>query len=140
MPASDLCEPHVIAALQKEGWQVIGHQLSLHLPQNHHLFIDLLIQRGYQAASEQILVLEVKCFSQPDSYLLDFYNATGQYVYYRNALRELGIPHPLYLAIPYHAFEHFFQRTTVQMTLKELKVKIVVVELTSERIIEWLIY
>lgn len=135
MPAHDRCEPQVIAALEKENWQTIANQITLALEDEHYVYVDLQIQ--HRLSNEQVLIVEVKCFNDPDAELGDFYQAIGQYLYYRNALKELGIVYPLFLAIPEPIYQGLFKRSTAQMMLKEVKINLLVVNLKQEVITSW---
>jgi Holliday junction resolvase-like predicted endonuclease len=43
MPAIDACEPQVIRALEKAGWEVLERQFTIRLPDDRHgLFIKLI--------------------------------------------------------------------------------------------------
>jgi hypothetical protein len=50
------------------------------------------MQRGVNGRSEQIIVLEVKCFTNPKTDLQEFYTAIGQYEFYREVLRKKRTP------------------------------------------------
>ena len=58
MPALDVCEPQMIRALEKAGWQIIGKTLPIYLEYKRVVYADLSLQR----AQQQIIVVEVKCF------------------------------------------------------------------------------
>jgi hypothetical protein len=74
--AIDACEPQVIRALEKEGWQILAKPyLIVTLVRN--LYADLSLQKFQNGSSEQIIVLEVKCFTNPGSDLTEFYTAVG---------------------------------------------------------------
>jgi hypothetical protein len=138
MSRHDNCEIQIIAALNKEGWVVKTEQLSLRFDVLRYIYIDLEIQSIH--AADTAFVLEVKCFQKPDAQLDDFYRAMGQYVFYRNMLAIAHISSPLYLAIPYTIYQTLFGRPAIQATLKELGLKLIVVNLQTEIIEQWINY
>jgi hypothetical protein len=134
MPRRDACEPQVIAALNKEGWTLLGQQVYIEISDGSYIFLDLELQRR---PSEHLLIVEVKCFPHTDSYQADFYISLGQYAYYRNALRVLGLDKPLYLALPEAAYRTFLQEPAARLCLEEFKVRLIVIDLEQEVIVEW---
>jgi XisH protein len=87
---------------------------------------------------EQIIVLEAKCFTKPESDLDEFYSPVGQYMFYRNALRLEGKPYPIFLAIPYLAHERFKLEPVFEATLQDARVKLVIVDIETEEVVQWL--
>jgi hypothetical protein len=136
VPALDNCEPQIIRALDKDGWLVIDHPLTIRnaLGRNH-VYADLRLRQTN--TGQQIIVVEVKCFPDARSVLEEFYHAIGQYQVYRNALELNQMDVPLYLAVPLPVYADFFQRTLIQKTLGEVKVKLLVVDLENEVIVQW---
>ena len=86
MPAQDACEPQIIRALEKAGWQMIARTVPIYLEHKRVVYADLSLQRERQ----QIIVVEVKCFSEKRPLLDQFYHAVGQYLFYRNAAAHLS--------------------------------------------------
>ncbi len=135
MPAIDQCHEQVVNALAKAGWDVANKQFGFKTPLNW-LFIDIQATRVTNGDIEQILLVEVKCFADGSSTMPDLYTAIGQYIVYRTMLRELGKSVPLYLAIPTKAYYGVFQRL-VPSLIDELKINVIVVDLSQERIELW---
>jgi hypothetical protein len=133
MPARDGCEAQVIRAFEKEAWKVVATQYPIELDNGSFVLADLRLSR----ASEQVLVIEVKCFSRPGAILAEFYNAVGQYVFYRTALRLNHVDEVLYLAIPQHIYQGFFQQRIVQTIIHDLAIKLAIVDIYREELIEW---
>lgn len=134
MPAIDQCEPQIIRALAKAGWHILKRQYPLRLGWNRGaVFADLRLQRG----TDQILVVEIKCFPEQLSQLEEFYHAVGQYMLYRNALKINNIQEPIYLAIPLTIYHTFFQVEAIQSTLEDAKIKLIVVNVDAEEIVAW---
>jgi XisH protein len=138
MPATDICEPSVIRALEKEGWQIIEQQVSLELDDGEYVFADLRIQRGTRPSIQQLLIVEIKCFYDINRRMSDLYTAIGQYIVYRAALEYAHSPQPVYLAVPAHAYNNVFQLPVIQKVIKNLEFKMLIVDLAVEEIIEWI--
>jgi hypothetical protein len=136
MPSKDSCTPQVIRALDKEGWGVVKEQYTVAL-EEHLIFADLLLQRGQAPLSQRMIILEVKCFTAPSG-LSEFYQAMGQYVVYRNALSLTGQTLELYLVVPKGVYDDLFHWPHVRASVLEVKMKIVVVNLTEEQVVEWI--
>jgi hypothetical protein len=136
MPAIDVCEPAVIRALEKAGWVVVDHPATIHLGRGKGNFIyaDLRLRR--HDSNQTIIIAEVKCFTR--GLLDEFYHAVGQYVVYRNVLRLNNIATSVYLALPQHIYDTFFQRAFVQATLDDIHMKLVIVDLEKEEATEWI--
>jgi hypothetical protein len=123
-------------ALDKEGWGVVKEQYTVAI-EEHVIFADLLLQRGQSPLSQQMIILEVKCFSAASG-LSEFYQALGQYLVYRNALRLTEQALSLYLVVPQEVYDDLFQWPHVQASVLEAKMKLVVINLSEERIVEWI--
>jgi hypothetical protein len=83
------------------------------------------------------MVLEVKCFQDPDAETNDLYVAIGQYLVYRSLLVERNLPYLLYLAVPTHAYTGVFQRMGIG-AVQENHIKMVVVDIEQEVIERWI--
>ncbi len=135
MPAFDVCHDQIVSALQKEGWQVDHRQMQLKLGERA-IFIDVRATRSVNGSSQQILLVEIKCFADRDSTTRELYTAIGQYVIYRAMLYERKIATPLYLAVPDDVYRDIFD-TTVQRAITDTQIKLVIVNLESEVITVW---
>lgn len=100
--------------------------------------VDLAAEQVFAAerGTEQIVV-EVKSFLGK-SKLNDFYEAKGQYDVYRRALRKEGIQGKLYLAVDIDVFESFFQKSLIAETLQEESISLVVYDVPTKRIVQWI--
>jgi hypothetical protein len=134
MPVRDACEPAVIRALAKEGWVVVAYDFGIVYDPNtdRYVYADLQLQQLDQA----IIVAEVKCFTQ--NYLDELYRAVGQYAFYRNAMVYNEINLPIYLTVPQDVYEAFFSNPIVDATVKDVDVKVIVVNLEREEIVRWI--
>lgn len=136
MPAIDDCEPQVIRALEKDGWQLDSRPYSIPL-MDTVVFADLLLRKTDTDA--ELLVVEVKCFPASRTPLEHFYQAVGQYQMYRLALKRLSLDIPIVLSIPQPIYETFVQvEADAQAVLKDATIKVVVIDLESEEVVTWL--
>jgi len=136
MPALDHCHAKVVHALEKVGWVVNPKPFTLDLP-SRQLYADILAERTDEDQREQIIVIEVKCFANPDSEMHDFYVAIGQYLTYRSAIPDQQLDLNVYLAIPTHAYKSVFTEVG-QSLVQSQQIKLIVVNLDQEEIEEWL--
>lgn len=135
MPAQDKCQNTVEHALQKAGWSIEKKQLSFPLGSTS-LYVDIRARRMNEDNDEQILVAEAKCFSKPSAQMHDLYTSLGQYLVYRNLMRRFGMNYPIYLAIPVNAYRGVFQLAGMA-TVQEAKIQLLVFDMVSEEIVEW---
>lgn len=87
---------------------------------------------------EQIVVVEVKCFSNPQSELAEIYTAVGQYLYYRGAIIAKQLALPLYLGIPAPAYDRLMTDPALQVVFTESHISMIVVDLEKEEVITWI--
>jgi hypothetical protein len=137
MPAYDNCEPQIITALQKEGWRILNKPYVIRGDQ-HNALADFNMQRGVNGRSEQIIVLEVKCFNNPKTDMQELYTAVGQYGFYQEALLREQIFHPLYLAVPLEAYKRLTQDANIKSLLIRFAIKLVVIDTDQEEVVQWI--
>lgn len=137
MTALDACEPPIIRALQKDGWQIVSKPHMIRLV-GRNVFADMRLQRTTNGSSEMIIVVEVKCFTNPSVDFDEFYGAVGQYQFYRNALLLNQMPFPLYLALPADAYTRLILQPAITTTLKQAGVQLIVVDTDKEEIVSWI--
>ncbi len=135
MPAIDSCQPQVIRALEKDGWRIETEGRRFR-KEKRAIMIDIRANYGSNGQSRQILLAEVKCFANPNEYTRDLYTAIGQYIVYRAMLDDLKNITPLYLAIPVRAYHDLFD-SIIQRAINDVKIKIIVVDIEREEIVEW---
>jgi hypothetical protein len=103
MPALDSCEAQVLRALQKLGWIIHRKPLILDTHERR-VYADFSLQKRTNGTQNQIIVVEVKCFVDPKYDLIEFYNAVGQYLFYRTLLSSNELPFAIYIAIPENVY------------------------------------
>lgn len=137
MSAIDSCEPQIIRALEKQGWQVDQKPFVIRT-EIRYVLADFSIQKRVNGRFEQIVVVEVKCFTNPQTDLAEFYAAIGQYLFYRSAMRADGKEAPLFLAVPSQAYLRLQREQAVSLTLQNHNVKLIVVDLDREEVEQWI--
>lgn len=137
MPAIDICEPAILRALQKDGWVIVNKPQSIRLP-TRTFYADVSLSRGHNGSHESIVIVEIKCFSNPEHDLQEFYTVIGQYTVYRTALSLAGSPSTVYLGIPLPAFQRLSTEPVTKTVLGNVGVKLVVVDIEAEEVILWI--
>lgn len=135
MPKFDQCHNQVVKALEADGWHLEAAPSKLYLSYRYG-YVDLRMSRGRNGRSEQILLVEVKCFPDEKSTTRELYESVGQYLIYRAMIMELKYDYSLYLAVPQHIFNRIFDQA-VMRTITETRIKLVVIDLEAERVVQW---
>ncbi|MCC7450459.1 MAG: hypothetical protein IT324_23775 [Anaerolineae bacterium] len=137
MPAIDSCEPPILRALQKDGWHVRIKPYAIHSGK-HLTFADASLERVTEDRIEHIVVVEVKCFNDPQADLPELYTAIGQYLFYRSALLLIGNPPPLYLAVPTRAYARLTSDSVIMAVLQDARIKLIIIDLETEEVVQWI--
>jgi hypothetical protein len=136
--AKDKYHNIVKQALEKEGWLITADPFTFTFGQVNFQ-VDLGAERIIAAEKDnKKIAVEIKSFLN-SSAITDFYNALGQFLSYRLALQEIEPSRILYLAIPLDTYETFFQLPFTQFALSQYKVKLIIYNLDTEEISQWLI-
>ena len=101
------------------------------------IHIDIEASRPANGRRQQMLLVEVKCFPDPENTTRELYTALGQYLIYRTILHDRGIAAALYLAVPAAVFETIFD-TIVRRVTTAYAIKLLVVDLDAEVITQWI--
>jgi hypothetical protein len=136
MPALDQCHDQTVRALEKAGWYLESEPYRLRI--GYRLaYADLEMSRGVNGNRQQIMLVEVKCFPDPESTTRDLYGSIGQYLVYRAMIVELGLPHSLYLTVPGQVFNAIFD-ISVMRVIRESQIRAAIVDLETETITRWI--
>jgi len=136
MPAFDVCHNQVVRALQKEGWNVEAEQVTFSLGKRR-IFIDIQAVRGVNGNRQQMMLIEVKCFSNPKLVNEELYYAIGQYLVYRAMLAERKSEVALFMSIPELVFNLAFD-LPIRRVIADSQIKLVIVNIESERVVRWI--
>lgn len=107
------------------------------LVEDFAVFPDIQAQQ-MSKTGEEIIVVEVKCFADERSDLDELYRAIGQCLIYRSVLKLKPISAKLYLAIPDIVYYRLFTTPVVSLTITEAQIKILIVDIDREEIVQWL--
>jgi hypothetical protein len=136
MSVIDECEPQTLRAFQKAGWQVVEKPHLIRITDGS-LRADAKLALSSEQGLQQIIIAEIKCFTQPLRDLVELYRAIGQYQMYRAALQLLGETSPVYLTIPLMAYQRFQAKPEYLLALENTGVNHVIIDLEQEQIIAW---
>jgi XisH protein len=136
MPRFDQCHEQVVHSLQKEGWRVEGQHVQL-TSEERTAFVDIQARRPLNGTVEQVLLAEVKCFPNEESYTTQIYTAIGQYLVYRMMIEEANLSIPLYLSIPETTYTELFDSIIMKM-IQRYQIKLMIVNIVEEGIVRWM--
>jgi CRISPR/Cas system-associated exonuclease Cas4 (RecB family) len=135
--AKDVVHDVVKKALQKDGWQITKELFSIDVGEVR-MEIDLMAERLILAErSTEKIAVEVKSFLSPSA-ISEFHTALGQFINYRAALQSTEPERTLYLAIPRPVYRNFFTRPFPQQRIQENQMKLLVVNIKTEEIDQWI--
>ncbi|KOR32880.1 fatty-acid oxidation protein subunit alpha [Achromatium sp. WMS3] len=137
MPANDIFHSVVKNALIKEGWKITHDPLSLRYGKTD-FYIDLGAEKILAAEKEgKKIAVEIKSFLN-DSVTYEFHAALGQFTNYRYVLEEIDPDRILYMAVPTHIYDSFFQSQFGQMVVRKSGIKIIAYNSEEEEIEKWI--
>jgi hypothetical protein len=137
MAANDQIYPAVKAALIKDGWAIVDDPLTI-VYKETTLFADLAAERALAAQrGNERIVVEIKSFLGA-SLIHDLEQALGQYGLYRTFLKKTEPNSILYMAVGTLTFSTFFQRESIQEAMIDHHVRMLVVDLASEEVTQWI--
>ncbi len=137
MPSRDIIHDAVKNALIKDGWTITADPYAIKY-EEIKLFADLAAERPFLAErSGKRIVVEVKSFISR-SFIRSLEEALGQYVIYRNLLTVTALDYDLYLAINERTYISFFQQKAIQFLVQQNQMRILVVNVESEIIAQWI--
>jgi XisH protein len=102
------------------------------------IYVDLGAEKLIAAEkNNQKIAVEIKSFLRA-SKVTDFYQAFGQFLPYKVALKRLEPERIIYLAIPDSTYEELFKEILIQDLLKEYLVNLLVYNSSKEEIQSWI--
>lgn len=127
----------VRAALEKEGWIITDDPLRI--PTGGTVIkMDIGAERLIAAEKgEEKIAVEVKSLLQP-SIVYSFYEAFGQYILYRDALRDERIERQMFLAVSDIAFFRIEKLPFLHKRLEQYQIKLIIVNIEDETIERWI--
>jgi hypothetical protein len=137
MSRKDLFHQVVKNALEKDGWTITHDPLSLKIG-TLRLQVDLGAEKLIAAQKDnRKIAVEIKSFLRA-SKITDFYQAFGQFIPYKVALKRLEPDRVIYLAIPDSTYEELFGEILIRDLLEEYPVKLIVYSPEKEEVQSWI--
>ncbi|MBD2207493.1 XisH family protein [Calothrix sp. FACHB-1219] len=148
MPSRDAIHETVKQALTKDGWIIKDTDDPYVISYGERfLFIDLGASKSATNSNESRLIgaeknnnriaIEIKEF-KAKSIIKDLEQAIGQYVLYGLLLGKVDPERDIYLAISDTLYEDFFQEPIGELVIKELPLKMIIVNLQRAEITQWI--
>ena len=136
MSARDKVHYQVVNALVKDGWTITHDPLNVRW-KKRRLKVDLGAERllAAQKGAEMIAV-EIKSFIGKND-LDDLYQALGQFILYRKALKKVEPRRTLFLALDVNAYREAFGDEDGESLRAEEGVKLLVFDIATEEIVLW---
>jgi len=137
MSAKDVFHNLVVEALEEDGWIITHDPYRFEVGEIEYR-IDLGAEMLIGAIkNDQKIAVEIKSFlGQSPTY--DFHNALGQFLNYAVALEEYEPERELFLAVPDFFYKSFLQREVIRKIILRYKVKLLVFELDTKKISQWI--
>ena len=109
----------------------------IQLPDRKNLSVDLAAEKIIEAekGSEKIAV-EVKSFLS-DSFMRDFYEAYGQYSFYRDFIHEQEAARTPFLAIEENVYNNNFRGQSISSFCQRHEIKIIIFNASLKTIVKW---
>jgi len=124
-------------ALQKDGWIITDDPFKLKYGLRE-LFVDLGAKKLLAAQkNETKIIVEIKSFMSP-SPIADLQNALGQYLLYRDVLKENENELSLYLAIRQSTYQDIFSEPIGRLVIKSHHILLLIFDPIKEEIVEWI--
>jgi hypothetical protein len=138
MSARNIYHDAVVAALKADGWTITDDPFTISYGRRQ-LFVDLAAERAVLAAvknGEQIAI-EIQSFLNASD-IDNLHRTVGQYIIYRVLLDQLDPNRLLYIAVPNAVYIGILSEPIGQLVITKLKMKLMVFDQSSERIIQWI--
>lgn len=147
MPRRDTIHNIVKKAIIKSGWDITDDPYVISYGERF-LFVDLGAEKiqifekesstiiGAKQGNKKIVV-EIKEFRSP-SPIVDLEQAIGQYIIYQLLLKQVDPQREIYLAITTQVYQEIFDEAIGKLVIKELNLKLIIVDLLKEEIQQWI--
>ncbi len=134
--AKDIYHKHVKEALIHDGWNITDDPYILET-EDVDYEVDLGAEKiiAAEKGSEKIAV-EIKSFVA-SSFVYEFHRVLGQFVNYSIGLEDFEANRILFLAVPLKIYEESFHLSFVKKAIRRVKMKIIVFDPDTRRIVQW---
>lgn len=137
MSKRDLIHDAVKEGLEKEGWIITNDPLQLRTG-GTTFRMDLGAEKVIIAEKGKVkIAVEIKSFTNI-SLVYDFYEAFGQYMFYRDALIDKSIDRQVYLAISKSTWKRIQTIPFLLKRINQYQIKIIVFDIYKNKLIEWI--
>ena len=137
--AKDVIHDAIKNALIKDGWIITADPFRLKY-EEFDLLADLSAERTIIATKENHhIIVEIKSFAGR-SFVKELQQALGQYEIYFDIIELTGLDYELYLAISHLTYRDFFTQKATQMVLQRHHLRVLVVNIEEEEIVQWIKY
>lgn len=134
--AKDLYHQHVRTALENDGWTITQDPLFVPFGERK-VSVDLGAEKLIIAdKGVQKIAVEVKSFIS-SSRINDLHQATGQFLFYKKALKKAEPNRKLYLAMPIDAYEDLENDTFVREFIEEYAIQLLIFNVETKTLVEW---
>lgn len=138
MSRRDAIHDKIVQALINDNWEITDDPLYVKVKEKKGFEIDLGAEKIIMATKDKKKIgVEIKSFLAT-TVLHAFHGAFGQYIIYRDALELNEMEHELYLAISDDVLEKLMEIEFIEQSIKKYNIKILVVNLETEKIIQWI--
>jgi hypothetical protein len=136
MPAKDKVHQQVVSAMKKDGWTITHDPFKVRW-KTRKLLVDLGAEKliAAQKGTDKIAV-EIKSFIGASD-LEDLYQAIGQFILYRKALRKADPERTLFLAIDVRVYKQMFDDPEGESLRTEEGINLLVFDQGTEEIVLW---
>ena len=136
MPARDKVHHQVVTALNKDGWTITHDPFKVRW-RTRKLLVDLGAEKliAAERGTDRIAV-EIKSFIGASD-LEDLYQAIGQFILYRRAIRRVDPGRTLFLAIDVRVFKQMFDDPEGEALRTEEGINLLVFDQGTEEIVLW---
>ena len=134
--ARDLYHYIVKDDLIQRGWTVTDDPYFIETP-DVDFEVDLGAEKiiGAEKDGKKIAV-EVKSFLA-SSFVYEFHRVLGQWNNYSLGLEDFEPNRVLYLAVPLKTYEESFHLSFVQKAIKRFKIRLIVFDVETKKIVKW---
>jgi len=137
VPARDRYHPHVVDALERDGWTVTHDPLTVRVG-GKDIFVDLGAERMLVAEKQgRKIAVEVKSFIGA-SEMRELELALGQFVLYGDALARVEPDRTLFLAVREQVFRDVFEEPMGIMLLANARVRLLVFDPERREVTRWI--
>jgi len=134
--AKDKYHDLVRELLEDEGWTVTDDPLIIKT-ELAKIQIDLAAEKLIGAEKDgQRIAVEIKSFIG-HSKLNDLYSALGKFILYFPALKRAEPDRVLYLALPEHAYDYFYQDSISGEIVERNDIKFILYDTDLKKITAW---